>query len=109
MHAQHNDEAELRQMMAKKFKGLSEAKQARQALEAELAAVRGRMAARVDQLEAERDASAALAQASPPVSAQLALPVAHLGQLLWQSGILLHNRWTSHVQYCCNTPCPPCL
>ena len=31
-------------MMAKKFKGLSEAKQARQALEAELAGVRGQMA-----------------------------------------------------------------
>ena len=50
-------------MMAKKFKGLSEAKQARQALEAELADVRGQMAARVAQLEAERDASAAQAQA----------------------------------------------
>lgn len=61
---QRNDEAELRQMMAKKFKGLSEAKQARQALEAELADVRGQMAARVAQLEAERDASAAQAQAS---------------------------------------------
>ena len=66
---QRNDEAELRQMMAKKFKGLSEAKQARQALEAELADVRGQMAARVAQLEAERDASAAQAQASLPASA----------------------------------------
>ena len=67
---QRNDEAELRQMMAKKFKGLSEAKQARQALEAELADVRGQMAARVAQLEAERDASAAQAQVSLPVLAQ---------------------------------------
>jgi len=50
--------------MAKKFKGLSEAKQARQALEAELASVRQELAARVTQLEAERDASAAQAQAS---------------------------------------------
>ena len=50
--------------MAKKFKGLSEAKQARQALEAKLASVRQEMAARVTQLEAERDASAAQAQAS---------------------------------------------
>ena len=67
---QRNDEAELRQMMAKKFKGLSEAKQARQALEAELADVRGQMAARVAQVEAERDASAAQAQVSLPVLAQ---------------------------------------
>ncbi len=67
---QRNDEAELRQMMAKKFKGLSEAKQARQALEAELADVRGQMAARVAQLEAERDASAAQAQASLLVLAE---------------------------------------
>ena len=75
MCAQRNDEAELRQMMAKKWKGLSEAKQARQALEAELAAVRGQMAARVAQLEAERDASAALAQACLPVHAQPDLPL----------------------------------
>ena len=64
------DEVELRQMMAKKFKGLSEAKQARQALEAELAEVRGQMAARTAKLEADRDASAAQAQARPPVPAK---------------------------------------
>ena len=58
-------EEELRRKMARRFGGAAEAIQAKAALEAELAQVRQQMDTRVAALEAERDASAAQAQASP--------------------------------------------
>ena len=58
-------EEELRRKMARRFGGAMEALQAKAALEAELAQVRQQIDTRVAALEAERDASAAQAQASP--------------------------------------------
>lgn len=58
-------EEELRRKMARRFGAAVEAIQAKVALEAELAQVRQQMDTRMAVLEAERDASAAQAQASP--------------------------------------------
>ena len=66
------DEAELKERMAKKFRGAQEANRAKAALEAELAELRQTMTARVAALEAERDASAAQAQARRPHACMLA-------------------------------------
>ena len=66
------DEAELKQRMAKKFRGAQEANKAKAALEAELAGLRQAMTARVAALEAERNAFAAQAQASRPHACMLA-------------------------------------
>jgi hypothetical protein len=57
-------EEELRRKMARRFGGAVEARQAKVALEAELAQVRQQLGMRVAALEAERDASAAQTQAS---------------------------------------------
>ena len=110
--------------MAKKFRGAQEANKARAALEAELAELRQAMTARVAALEAERDASAAQAQASQPHAEMLAhrlcgkhyafgaswmvqASLGHRGRFLPLSFDLAGQSQSEPLQSSTNRPWPP--